>query len=194
MMDLNNISVQGKLSNLEIIWEGNNSYLYKGNIITKRDNGIEDSLPLIIDGNLLKDINIDKFVFIQGQIRSRDSIQNDKFKVDVYIKVESICNTDSLDYKNEVLLDGYICKKPNLRNTPSGKQITDLLIANNQSKDKSFYIPSITWGRNARIVSKLKVGDFIHIKGNLHSRKYFKNIDGILQERITYELSIFKLD
>jgi chloramphenicol O-acetyltransferase len=52
-----------------------------------------------------------------------------------------------------------------LRTTPSGKQVSDLLIACNYNKDKTAYIPTIVWGKFARKVGKLNVGTLVSING-----------------------------
>lgn len=47
-----------------------------------------------------------------------------------------------------------------------------------RSYNKSDYIPCIAWGRNARFVAKLNVGDRIKIWGRTQSRTYQKKIAG----------------
>jgi single-stranded DNA-binding protein len=94
-----------------------------------------------------------------------------------------------------VELTGYICKKPTIRTTPSGKQVSDLLIACNFGKDKTAYIPAITWGKQARKSGKYLVGDEVSVVGRLQSRKYNKVIDenGTVVERVAYELSVYSI-
>ena len=46
---------------------------------------------------------------------------------------------------NEVVLVGYICKKPIYRQTPFGREIADVLLAVNRAYNKSDYIPTIAW-------------------------------------------------
>lgn len=127
-----------------------------------------DVLPITISGSLLKDIDINSTVTIKGQLRSKDTIENDKLKVSLYIyikEIENSLNSTNISSNNYIELSGYIVKRPNLRTTPSGKQIADLLIACNYGKDKTAYIPSIAWGRNARFASKLNVGDYTNVQG-----------------------------
>ena len=164
-MDFNNVLMQGNLDELVLIWQGEEESFYKGLIkIVRYGSGVIDSLPITISGNLLKEIDIKSPVSIKGQLRSKDSIKDDKLKVDLYIYVKEIENiNNSFEFKNYIEIDGYVCKKPNMRTTPSGKQVTDLLIACNYGKDKTAYIPSIAWGKIARNSSKFKIGDYIHI-------------------------------
>lgn len=192
-MDLNNVCMQGELQNLEIMWCGQKECFYSGILNIVRSKETIDKIPIVISESLLNTINIDnKLVSIMGQVRSKDIIENDRLKVKKYIYVNNIHNIKHKDFKNENLIEmcGYICKRPNIRNTPSGKQITDLLIACNYGKDKTAYISSIAWGRNARVSSKFKVGDYVYVRGKFQSRDYTKIIDGISCKKTAYELSI----
>lgn len=195
-MDLNNVCMQGKINGLEAIYHGNEESFYKGILEVERDNGrISDFIPIIISDNLLKEINLNELIQIKGQLRSKDVITDDnKLKVDLYINIKEISNISELNNNNIVELSGYIVKRPNLRNTPSGKQITDLLIACNYGKDKTAYIPCIAWGKNARYASKLKIGDYTNVQGRFQSRNYTKMIDSIPHNKVAYELSINKIN
>ena len=195
-MDFNSVSMQGNLEELELIWQSNEESFYKGFIkIVRYGSGVTDSLPITVSGNLLKDVDVTSPVVIKGQLRSKDSIKDDKLKVDLYIYIKEIENIkNSFEFKNLIEIDGYVCKKPNMRTTPSGKQVTDLLIACNYGKDKTAYIPTIAWGKIARNSSKFKIGDYIHIKGRFQSRSYTKTIDEISYEKTAYELSINQIE
>lgn len=112
-----------------------------------------------------------------------------KIKVQLYVYAKDITLSIEPTYKNEIELTGYICKQPILRNTPSGKQIADLLIACNYSRDKSAYIPAISWGREARKSGRYLVGTEVKVLGRIQSRKYTKIINEAQEEFIAYELS-----
>ena len=89
---------------------------------------------------------------------------------------------------------GYICKPPVYRTTPFNREIADLLIAVNRSYNKSDYIPAIAWGRNARFVKNLAVGDKVALSGRIQSREYQKKQDdGTFLTMTAYEVSISKL-
>ena len=68
--------------------------------------------------------------------------------------MKAISEIDTKD-PNSIFLDGYICKSPIYRKTPLGREITDLLVAINRPYNKSDYIPSIVWGRNAKFAKIL---------------------------------------
>ena len=96
---------------------------------------------------------------------------------------------------NEVVLIGYICKKPVYRQTPFGREIADLLLAVNRAYNKSDYIPSIAWGRNARFCQNLEVGTEVKIVGRVQSRNYEKKLeDGTVLKKVAYEVSIGSLE
>ena len=78
---------------------------------------------------------------------------------------------------NEIILNGFICKKPIYRQTPFGREIADLLLAVNRAYNKSDYIPTIAWGRNARFCQNLEVGAQVKIIGRVQSRQYEKKYE-----------------
>ena len=96
---------------------------------------------------------------------------------------------------NEVVLVGYICKKPIYRQTPFGREIADILLAVNRAYNKSDYIPTIAWGRNARFCQNLEVGTKVKLVGRVQSRMYEKKYeDGTVENRVAYEVSIGSLE
>ena len=95
---------------------------------------------------------------------------------------------------NEVTLVGYICKPPIYRQTPFGREIADILLAVNRAYNKSDYIPSIAWGRNARFCQNLPIGTEVKVVGRVQSRNYEKrHEDGTIEPRVAYEVSIASL-
>ena len=96
---------------------------------------------------------------------------------------------------NEVVLVGFICKKPIYRQTPFGREIADILLAVNRSYNKSDYIPTIAWGRTARFCQNLEVGIKVRLVGRVQSRMYEKKYeDGTVESRVAYEVSIGSLE
>ena len=95
---------------------------------------------------------------------------------------------------NSIVLSGYICKPPVYRTTPFNREIADLLVAVNRAYNKSDYIPCIAWGRNARFVRNLQVGDKIALSGRIQSREYQKKLSEYEVKTMTaYEVSVSKL-
>ncbi len=55
-------------------------------------------------------------------------------------------------------LTGALCKEPNLRITPMGRDICDLMLAVNRRYGRSDYLPCICWGLKAREAAMWTVG------------------------------------
>ena len=150
-------------------------------------------------------------LLIKGQFRSYNSYENEKNRLilTVFAKdiekledaVEEAEGEESNEFAkkdtitNEVVLVGYICKKPIYRQTPFGREIADILLAVNRAYNKSDYIPSIAWGRNARFCQNLEVGTEVKIVGRIQSRNYEKKYeDGTVVKKVAYEVSVGSLE
>ena len=107
------------------------------------------------------------------------------------IFVKELIDPSEISEINQIYLVGYICKEPIYRTTPFGREICDVLLAVNRAYNKSDYLPCIAWGRNARFVRDLSVGEKLEVQGRIQSRKYQKRIDDNNTEtRIAYEISL----
>ena len=171
-----------------------------------RLSGNADNIPITISERLLveEDLEIGKNVIIEGQFRSYNSYENEKNRLvlTVFAKEIKFGNEDEEEFKpskenssNEVILDGFICKKPIYRKTPFGREIADVLLAVNRAYNKSDYIPCIAWGRNARFCENIPVGTEVRIIGRVQSRQYEKKYeDGTSEVRIAYEVSVASLE
>ena len=171
-----------------------------------RLSGNADNIPITISERLLveEDLKIGKNVIIEGQFRSYNSYENEKNRLvlTVFAKEIKFGNEDEEEFKpskenssNEVILDGFICKKPIYRKTPFGREIADVLLAVNRAYNKSDYIPCIAWGRNARFCENIPVGTEVRIIGRVQSRQYEKKYeDGTSEIRIAYEVSVASLE
>ena len=171
-----------------------------------RLSGNADNIPITISERLLveEDLEIGKNVIIEGQFRSYNSYENEKNRLvlTVFAKEIKFGNEEEEEFKpskenssNEVILDGFICKKPIYRKTPFGREIADVLLAVNRAYNKSDYIPCIAWGRNARFCENIPVGTEVRIIGRVQSRQYEKKYeDGTSEIRIAYEVSVASLE
>lgn len=171
-----------------------------------RLSGNADNIPITISERLLveEDLETGKNVIIEGQFRSYNSYENEKNRLvlTVFAKEIKFGNEDEEEFKpskenssNEVILDGFICKKPIYRKTPFGREIADILLAVNRAYNKSDYIPCIAWGRNARFCENIPVGTEVRIIGRVQSRQYEKKYeDGTSEIRIAYEVSVASLE
>ncbi|HCQ5837952.1 TPA: single-stranded DNA-binding protein [Clostridioides difficile] len=197
--DENNIvNLRGELDNkLEFSHEIFGEKFYNMKIKINRLSDSFDILPMTVSERLLQDIDLDKqnLVNVVGQLRSYNKTLNNKNRLVLTVFVREIKSIDEENKDpNSIFLDGYVCKEPVYRKTPLGREITDLLVAINRPYNKSDYIPSIVWGRNAKFAKNLKVGDRIQLWGRVQSREYEKKIDeNNVVKKMAYEVSISKI-
>ena len=182
---------------------------YTFNLSIPRLSGNADIIPVTTSERLITDemLTEGNKLLIKGQFRSYNSYENERNKLvltvfakDVEEVVENEENEENEMVKkemttNEVVLIGYVCKKPIYRQTPFGREIADLLLAVNRAYNKSDYIPTIAWGRNARFCQNLVVGTQVKLVGSVHSRMYEKKYeDGTVEQKVAYEVSICSLE
>ncbi|HIT72882.1 single-stranded DNA-binding protein [Tyzzerella sp. An114] len=175
---------------------GEGFYVFKVSVERLSDNA--DILPVmiserLIDRNLLK---TGAKVEISGQLRSYNNYTDKKSRLVLTVFARDIQIVDEYTIKNpnQIYLNGYICKEPVYRETPFGREISDILVAVNRAYNKSDYIPCIAWGRNARFTSKLSVGSNIRLWGRVQSRAYQKKKDDVIEEKVAYEVSVSKIE
>ena len=191
---------------------------YTFDLSIPRLSGNADIIPVTVSERLINDdmMKLETKLLIKGQFRSYNSYENEKnrliltvFAKDIEkledkqeaevdeegnpLPVNDFVKKDTVT--NEVVLIGYICKKPIYRQTPFGREIADLLLAVNRAYNKSDYIPSIAWGRNARFCQNLEVGTEVKVVGRIQSRNYEKKYeDGTVVKKVAYEVSIGSLE
>lgn len=167
-------------------------------ISVSRLSGQIDMIPVTVGERLLanKMITLGDMVFINGQLRSYNKIENNRSKLKLTVFAKNFLDEETpCSNPNSVELIGYLCKEPVYRNTPLNREICDLIIAVNREFNKSDYIPAIVWGRNARFCRSLNIGMEIHAVGRIQSRQYLKKFSETESKTlIAYEFSISKLE
>ena len=199
-LENNKVMISGKVAG-EVTYrhEANGIKFYSMQILTRRSSGAYDIIPVIVSEKILdKDKDyINQYVLVTGMLRSRNADGIGKKKVMLYLYASEIEITNELadgQGVNLITLDGYICKDTIYRETPLGKEITDMLLAVNRSYGKSDYIPCICWGSNARLADSLEVGSHVSVSGRIQSREYQKKLEnGEFETRTTYEVSVNKI-
>lgn len=196
--DTNVVYLRGEIDDsMEFSHEIFGEKFYNTKIKINRLSESYDMLPLTISERLLQEVDIktNKIVNVIGQLRSYNKNIDNKNRLVLTVFVREIKQSDEENKDpNSIFLDGYICKEPVYRKTPLGREITDLLIAINRPYNKSDYIPSIVWGRNAKFAKTLKVGDRIQMWGRVQSREYEKKVEnGESIKKVAYEVSISKI-
>lgn len=182
---------------------------YVFNLEIERLSGNADIIPITVSERLVTDemLTQGKNLLVKGQFRSYNSYENEKNRLILTVFAKDVVELekDNQEEKNEmtkkdmvtneVVLVGYICKKPIYRQTPFGREIADILLAVNRAYNKSDYIPTIAWGRNARFCQNLEVGTKVKMVGRVQSRMYEKkHEDGTVENRVAYEVSIGSLE
>ena len=176
----------------EVCGEG----FYEFYIRVMRLSGQADVLPVTLSERLIQEGMLEKgrSICAVGQFRSYNKIENGRSRLILTIFIRALLDELPDKNPNTVLLSGYICKEPVYRTTPFNREIADVLLAVNRAYNKSDYIPCIAWGRNARFVKNLNVGDRIAISGRIQSREYQKKLsDTEMRTMTAYEVSVSKL-
>ena len=161
-----------------------------------RLSGQSDIIPITVSERLMTDkVKKGEKISIIGQFRSYNKLENERSKLMLTVFERDFAEFDEDEENpNACELNGYVCKEPVYRTTPFNREICDILLAVNRGYNKSDYIPCIAWGRNARFVRNIKVGQNIVVSGRIQSRKYNKKLDeDTVVERTAYELSVCKI-
>ena len=188
---------------------------YGFDMATERVSGIKDITQVIVEEGTpafesltaidqVKDL-LDCKLLVTGRIRTRNIKRKDTdgsrtkekehSKLYISVRAQEITDQEYEGDTNGVVLTGFVCKKGDMRTTPRGIRITDMILACWREDDESNvsdYIPAITWnGTAARAADNLNVGDCIEVRGRLQSREYTKELEhGETEVRTCYELSI----
>ena len=159
------------------------------NLSIARLSGNADIIPITVSERLITDemLQEGKKILVKGQFRSYNSYENERNKLILTVFAKDVIEVEENEedsdivkkesITNEVVLIGFICKKPIYRQTPFGREIADILLAVNRAYNKSDYIPCIAWGRNARFSQNLEVGTKVKVVGRVQSREYEKKYE-----------------
>jgi hypothetical protein len=202
MHDKNILVVSGMVNVIEKSHDFHGEQFYHVMLDVIRLSENVDTIPVIVSEKLLfkNEIAPGMLITIEGQVRTKnqkDSSVKSKLLVFGYASdVNQITEEELLanEIKNQVKMEGFICKVPTHRKTKTGRIITDLLVACNRQYSKSDYVPCITWGINAKMANKLCVGDKVRFTGRFQSREYLRKNDEIGLVNTAYEVSISNIE
>ena len=156
-----------------------------------RLSGATDKINIIVRDELMESVALNEAekLCVKGELRSfnNKSGEGAKLVITVFAKELYLCDDDDL---NEVHLIGTLCKKPNLRMTPMGRDICDLMLAVNRRYGRSDYLPCITWGLKAREAAEWGTGTMVTLEGRIQSRNYIKIVGGDPVEKTAFEVSV----
>jgi len=196
MMENNKVCLKGEVASKpefshEVFGEGFYEFMLKVARLSEN----YDIIPVTISEKLLgEDTNVGNTICIKGQFRSYNKLLDGKSKLLLTVFAREIVASHDDENPNIAKICGYVCKEPIYRTTPFGREICDMLLAVNRAYNKSDYLPCIAWGRNARYIGNLPIGQKIDITGRIQSREYQKRLDnGEVEIRTAYEISISKV-
>lgn len=176
----------------EIYGEG----FYEMKIRVPRLSEQSDILPITVSERLIseKTLEVGSNIALNGQFRSYNKLVDGRSRLMLTVFVREIVDCEPDSNPNAIELCGFVCKAPVYRTTPFKREICDILLAVNRAYNKSDYIPCIAWGRNARFVKNIGVGERITVMGRVQSRQYQKKITETESEvREAYEISVNKI-
>ena len=169
---------------------------YETKLSVPRLSGQEDVIPVTLSDRLLArtEVKPGTKISISGQFRSYNKLEGEHSRLLLTAFAREILPADDEVNPNIIEILGYICKPPVYRTTPFKREICDVLLAVNRAYNKSDYIPCIMWGRNARFIKDMPIGERLWVTGRVQSRIYTKCLsEDKSEERVAYEVSVSKI-
>ena len=159
-----------------------------------RLSGTTDLLNILVPLSLLELLapEVGEMLEITGEVRTFNNRSGVGSKLVISVLARTICRTDAPP-ANELILSGALCRPPNLRHTPLGRDICDLLLAVNRRYGRSDYLPCIVWGSLAVACGDLPVGTRLRLEGRLQSRVYYKEEGGKSIPHTAFEVSAMSM-
>lgn len=130
---------------------------------------------------------------VQGEVRTFNNRSGVGSRLVISVFAKELSQEEDKEDENHLEISGVLCKPPVLRTTPLGRTICDMILAANRRYGRADYLPCIAWGSLAYRCGAMEVGDRLALEGRLQSRIYTKEVDGQLQERTAFEVSIMSL-
>lgn len=187
----NHILLRGSLSSLpRFSHENHGLRFFRFLLEVPRLSGAVDLLPVVAEESILNsfDLSGGEQLTVTGQIRSYNVRSEGRRHLKIFVFARSIVCEDG-EPLNEVILEGPLCREPNYRRTPLGREICDVMLAVPRAFRRADYLPCILWGRTAQEASRCHTSDRLLICGRLQSRIYTKLTEDGSEERTAYEIS-----
>lgn len=174
------------------VWshDGKDGAYYKFPLEVVRLSGTADTLNILVSEKMMErtELGEGSKILITGELRSFNNRSGVGPKLVLTVLARSVEFTEGKP-ENSVFLSGTICKEPNFRETPMGREICDIMLAVNRRYGRSDYIPCIIWGAQAELAAQWQVGDRVDIWGRMQSREYIKNDEAGAIQKTAYEVS-----
>ena len=150
---------------------------------TYRLSGAADQVNVLVSRTLLElsPVHAGERLVIEGEVRSFNNRTGVGSRLVITVFARSVTAAGEEEDDNRLILSGVLCKIPNYRQTPLGREICDLL-------------PCIAWGTLAQRSARLNVGDGVRLEGRLQSRSYTKLTEAGQVKRVAFEVSIMTME
>ncbi len=187
----NQIMLRGSLMALpHFSHENHGKKFFRFTLEVPRLSGTVDLLPVVAEETILNrmDLSAGSMLTVYGQIRSHNVRTEKTRHLLIFVFASSVICEDG-EPINDCIIEGPLCREPNYRRTPLGREICDVMLAVPRAFRRADYLPCILWGRTAVEASECHVRDVIRIVGRLQSRNYTKITEQGSEERTAYEIS-----
>lgn len=188
---VNQITLRGSLMNLPLFSHENHGKKFlRFTLEVPRLSGTVDLLPVVAEERVLNEMDLcgGEMLTVNGQIRSYNQRSDTGRRLLIFVFAHSILAEDG-DPINDVILEGTLCREPNYRRTPLGREICDAMLAVPRAFRRADYLPCILWGRTAQECARCHTASPVRICGRLQSRNYTKLTESGAEERTAYEIS-----
>ena len=161
----------------------------------RRLSGNTDTVNIVVSRERLEQTELceAEHIAVTGQLRTFNNRRGEGAKLVITVLAKEIELCDEPD-ENTVRLTGALCKEPNLRITPMGRDICDLMLAVNRRYGRSDYLPCICWGLKAREAATWMVGTQVKLEGRIQSRRDIKMTEDGPVERTAFEVSVIQAE
>ena len=118
--------------------------------VPRLNKGVHDTIKIEVSDRVfdVSRLEVDSIVSVVGQFRSFNEYNSemDRMTLRLFVFVKDIEILEEADaFDNEITLRGFICKEVVHRKTPSGREISDVILSVNRLYNKSDYIPCVVW-------------------------------------------------
>ena len=162
-------------------------------LLVRRLSGAADTVNVTIRETMLGTAEQGGRLCVTGEVRTFNNRSGEWPRLVISVFARTLAPTEEAD-ENRVRLRGALCKSPNLRTTPMGREICELILAVNRRYGRSDYLPCICWGSKAREAALWEVGTRLLLEGRIQSRRYSKLTENGSEERTAYEISAAQID
>lgn len=163
---------------------------------SRRLSGAADQLNLLVSRTVLESQSVhpgDRLT-AEGEVRSYNNRSGVGSRLVITLFTKQLTQAGQEPDDNRLTLAGVLCKPPNYRTTPLGREICDLMLAVNRKYGRADYLPCIAWGVLAQRAAELSVGDGLRLEGRLQSRAYTKVTETGQVKRVAFEVSIMTME